>query len=449
MLERVRPPGPPQQLLLGSFRDFARDPTGFLLRNARTYGDLIHYHIGPMYVYQVNHPDLIAEVLLHKKQSFMKERMTREMSLFLGSGLVTSEGGLWKRQRKTIAPVLKYKQIAHYANVMVALSQRFASQLGDGEHRDIHSDIMKVTLSIVAQTLFETEVAEDGERIGYALIDLLNTYEQLLTTWRRFVPKQVPLALRRRIQRATAELDAVIFDLIESKRQAGCTGDDLLSRLMMARDEDGQPMSDRQVRDEIATMFLAGHETSALGLSYAIHLLCEHPEAYARVENEIATVIGDRPATAADFAELPFTTAVFREAMRLYPPVWAFGRTATEDCEVGGYPVRKGWQITISQYSMHRDSRWFDKPDGFHPERWLDGLDKRLPRFVYLPFGGGPRICIGNHFAMMMSVLVLATITQRVRFASRPGHPLVLQPTVSLRPKHGVHVSTEVRSLPS
>jgi cytochrome P450 len=305
--------------------------------------------------------------------------------------------------------------------------------------------MMHLTLDIVLDTLFgeaqvpsETEV---GEIVGLLMAGFQSNY----LTWRRMLPDWVNRAQFDSLDRARERLDAILYGIIRARREERRDRDDVLGRLIAARDEDGSRMTDRQLRDEVATLFLAGHETTALALSFALDLLARNPSAAETLEAEVDRVLGKRTARLQDVAALVYTDAVVREAMRLYPPAYAIGREALEDREVAGWVIPRGAQVLVPQWVVHRDARWFTDPDAFRPERWLDGLAERLPRFAYFPFGGGARVCVGNHFAMLEAVLALATIAQHARVRPSGAARIELSPSVTLRPKAGVHLAIERR----
>jgi cytochrome P450 len=310
----------------------------------------------------------------------------------------------------------------------------------DGEVRDVHKDMMRLTLDIVAQTLFGAEVGDHAEEVGEALEAVLAIVADPLEL---FVPllKHLPTPKRRRFDRAVTRLDAIIYRLIEERRKAGAAhADDLLSMLLHAQDEDGSRMSDKQLRDECLTLFLAGHETTALNLSWTWLLLSGDAAVNAKLRSEVDEVLGDRPATFADLPKLRYTGHVVAESLRLYPPAWSMGREARWDVDIGGYRIRRGQQVWFCPWAIQRDPRWFEAPDAFRPERWEGDLAKRLPRFAYFPFGGGPRQCIGQAFAQMEAVLLLATLARAFDVEVLPEPPAIAQPSVTLRPKHGLRV---------
>jgi len=298
-----------------------------------------------------------------------------------------------------------------------------------------------VTMAIVVESLFGAELSADTEQVGQAIAELMVAFERFLGLAARFQPPAwVPTRANRRLRIAAGQIDALVLRVIEQRKRDGAQGDDLLSLLIQARDEDGGGMSDRQVRDEAVTLFLAGHETTALALSYALYLLARHPTRQAQLADEVARVLGGRPATFEDLPALSFTENVVLESMRLYPPAWAIARQAVEPVEIGGFQLPRGAEFVMSPFVVHRDPRWFPDPEAFDPDSWRDDFARQLPRFAYFPFGGGPRVCIGNRFAMMEAKLVLAGLIQRFRFETTSDAALALQPSVTLRPRDGVRL---------
>ena len=426
--------------------EYLRDPLGFNRRAKEEYGDVVWLRLGNLRTYLVSHPEQIEYVTRTHADNFMKDRMTRWLIPLVGEGLLTSEDAYWRRQRKLAQPSFQHQQIERYGSVMVEQTERMLETWQEGEVRDPHTDLMRLTLGIVARTLFDAELQGDAETVGHSLEIVMNHFMSPMR-WFRFLD-HLPLPSSRRYWRAIGQLDAIIYKIIKAHRDEGRDRGDLLSRLLAARDEEGGGMTDRQLRDEVVTLVLAGHETTALVLFYIFYLLDRSPQVDERLAAELRAVLGDRSPTAADVPNLRYTEWVVREAMRLYPPAWGIAREALADCEIGGYHVPKGTQLFLTQWLVHRDGRWFDDPEVFRPERWDNDLIKRLPRCAYFPFGDGPRICIGNHFAMMEAVLILATIARRYRLSVEPGQTLELLPSVTLRPKRGLHVRLHARDRP-
>jgi cytochrome P450 len=434
---RTNPPGPRNLPLIGALLPFRKDPLGFLVENRVLYGDVVAYRFGPAAIVQLNNPDDIDAVLLHKQMH--KDEITRRLSSLLGNGLVNSEGDFWRRQRKLAAPAFQRKHIDAYADTMVACTNAWLDKLGADAVRDVHHEMMGLTHEIVLRTLLGTSVPADEEGVGDSIGVYMTEFQSESQGWRRLLPHWVPTPGRRLMTRSKASIDGIVHKVIAEKRTRPTEASDVLSRLLAARDDDGQPMSDAQLRDEAVTFFVAGHETTALALTYVFHLLGQHPQVLQKLVDEVDG-LGKRALTAADEAALPYTRAVVTESMRVLPPVWAIGREAQADTEIGGWAIPKGTEFFLAQYVVHRDPRFFQDSEKFEPERWLDGLEKRLPRCAYFPFGGGPRICIGNHFAMLEAILCLATIVQRTRFEAAPSKPLRLIPSVTLRPATPVNV---------
>jgi cytochrome P450 len=447
MAEGRIPPGPKGSWLLGSLSEFRRDMLGFFTRLAREYGDCASYRLGNRHLCLVSHPDLIEHILTHGSKSFSKRTYVLQLlEPIVGNGLLTSEGDFWLRQRRLAQPAFSRQRIAEYGPIMVAVSQRYVDRLQPGESRDLHADMMRLALEIVTKALFDADVTSDAGEVGAALeVVMENFIRRWESLWQ--LPEWWPTPSNIRRRRAVRRLDAIVYRFIHERRQSGAAGNDLLSRLLQARDVagDGTGMTDLQLRDELMTLFLAGHETTANAMAWTWYLLGQNPEKEAKLADELERVLAGRPPTVEDIARLPYTEAVVQESLRLYPPAYGFGRIASEDCQVGEFLIKKGTTAIMSQWVTHRDPRFFDEPDAFRPERWLDGLAKRLHRYAYFPFGGGARQCIGNTFAMMEAVLILATIVPRYRFVLVPGHAVVPRPVVTLRPEHGIKAVVEAR----
>jgi cytochrome P450 len=441
----LRPPGPSGTYLLGNLPDFARDVLGFHTRCRDEFGDVVQLKIGPRTIYLLNNPALIHEVLVSNHRNFIKHSFFwRHVRAIFGHGLLTSEGESWLQQRRLMAPAFHRERIASYGQTMIAYTERMLDQWPAASTRNVHHDLMGVTLEIVAKVLFDADVGRDAEAIGRAF-DAVT--DEIAARFRRpvFIPDWVPLPGNFRYRAGVRALDRLVYRIIAEHHASGARGGDLLSMLMNVRSESGERMNDRQLRDEAITLLLAGHETTALVLSWTFYLLSLHPDAQLRLHDELDQTIGNRAPEPGDLSALRFTENVVLESMRLYPPAYGIGREAVEDCEIGGYFVPAGTTIFMSAWVLHRDPRWFDDPLTFRPERWQDGLADRLPRHAYMPFGGGPRICIGNSFAMMEAVLILATIARRFRVKPVTNEPVIPFPTITLRPRGGVHLLTQSR----
>ncbi len=436
---RIRPPGPKGAWIVGNTFQYLRDPLGFLLAAVRDHGDVVRLRLADTTAYLLGHPEPIDQVMRQQAHLMVKDRVTRGLVPLVGHGLLTSEGDTWRRHRALAQPAFGHAQVQHYGRVMVEHTERMLDRWSPGVPFDVHPEMMRLTLGIVARCLFGADLEAESAVIGRSLETVMDHF--LSPTQWFPIRDSLPLPSTIRFRRAIGRIDAIVLRLIAERRRSGDDPGDMLSRLLAARDETGRGLTDRQVRDECVTLILAGHETTALALSFTFDLLARHPEADARLAAELVDVLGDRSPTPDDVPRLPYTTWVVRESMRLYPPAWAVGREALQDVEVGGYLAPRGTQFFVSQWVMHRDARYFNAPDQFRPERWDGDLIRRLPRCVYFPFGEGPRICIGNHFAMMEAVLLLATIARRHRLSrTEPDRPLRLSPSVTLRPADPVQV---------
>jgi cytochrome P450 len=442
----ARPPGPRINLplavvgqLLPGLARF--DPLAFGLNNARQFGDIAYYRVGPLRVYQLNHPDLARQILVEQHEKFVKPRLVKQaFGPFAGEGLFTSDGALWKQQRKLMQPAFHYGRLAVYGGVTVAHAQALAASFRDGAVRDVDADMTRLTLGIVVESLFGSDVSRDAERIGRAMVAVLDAVNQRLNSPLK-IPAWVPTPRNVREKRALVKLDAILQRLIDERRASSASRDDLLSVLLAAVDDvSGTGMSDRQLRDEMMTLFLAGHETTANALAWTWYLLSRHPEVEATLLDELDRVLAGRAPAFADLTRLPYTEMVVREAMRLYPPAPGFAREPIEDVVLGGYAVPKGSLVSVNTYALHRDPRFFPDPDRFDPERFAPGWEERIPRYAYLPFGGGPRVCIGNGFAMMEARLILAAIAREWRLSLDPPQAIAPVQLVTIRPSRPVRM---------
>jgi cytochrome P450 len=438
------PPGPSNGLKrwsLGPLNN--RDPLKYFAGLMREYGDFVSLRILNFRILLLNHPDHIEDVLVNHPRKFIRGRVLLANKRVFGRGLLTSEGDFWLRQRRLAQPAFHRARIAGYASTMVEFTERLLHEWQDGEERDIHAEMMRLTLQIVGKTLFDADVECDAQDIGKSMELLL----ELSANFRRtiFIPHWVPTPTNFRLERAIRQIEKVLYRMIAEKRASGRDSGDLLSMLLAAQDEDGSRMTDQQLRDEAITLFLAGHETTANTLSWTWWLLAQNPAVEAKLQAELRTVLAGRAPSLDDLPKLVYTNQIITESMRLYPPAWGTARTAIEDHEIAGYAVPKGSGVSFAQWTVHRDARWYDAPDEFRPERWEGDLLKRIPRFAYFPFGGGPRQCIGNTFALMETALTLATIAQQYRFRLVEGHPVVPLASITLRPRYGIRVVLESR----
>lgn len=442
----IWPTGPKGLPFLGNILAFGRDQLGFFTTCARTYGDVVKLDFAGWPCLLVSDMDAIEQILVKDHRNFIKtELMWRHVRALFGKGLLTSEGELWQKQRRLAAPPFAGQQLLGYGDDMVALTQNMLKGWEDGNVFDVHPKMMGLTLRVAAKSLFDSEVEQDIMDVDHALNDLIVEMEARFK--RPFlIPDGLPLPGHLRYRRAIRTVERVVGRMIAERRGKDLADrPDFLSRLMAARDEAGNPMSDALLRDEAITLLLAGHETTALVLSWTLHLLGQNPDVLARLGMEIAEVVGEHPARTDDLPRLKYAESVILESMRLYPPAWVIGRESTGPFEIGGQTFPAGTTIFISQWVLHHDKRYFEDPESFRPERWRNDLAKRLPRFAYMPFGGGPRVCIGQRFAMMEAILILTTIAQRFAVEWLSEHRISPFPSITLRPKGGVWVKLQER----
>jgi cytochrome P450 len=441
-------PAPRGLPISGHLLAFRRDPLGFLQRAAEQHGDVVHFRFGPRrHLYLLTNPDHIKEVLVTKQAHFRKAKGLQVARAVVGDGILTSEGQKHMRQRRLMQPAFHRERIAAYADAMVRQGTAMMAGWKDGDIRDVHEDMMKVTLAIITETMFGKGLTEGVDKIGRA-IEIGLQYVSNKASAMIDIPLGVPTPQNRKFEEAAETLDKTIYAIIEERRRSGEEGrDDLLAMLLAARDEeDGRGMTDEQVRDEVMTIFVAGHETTANTMSWIWYLLATHPEAERKLWAELDEVLGGRPPTAEDVPRLVYTNQIISETLRLYPAAWVINREVVDEVEIGGHVYQPGETLMMSQYVMHRSRRYFDNPDQFIPERFSGDLLKRIPAFAYFPFGGGPRICIGNNFALMEAALLLATIAQRFRLRlAEPGQRVEPEPLVTLRPKNGLMMRLEAR----
>ena len=430
---------------MGVMREFNRDSLGFVTR-CKDFGDVVRTRFLYVHAVFLYNPNDIEELLTTNAKGFRKAQSLRSpfFHRLVGNGLVTSEGDFWRRQRRLAQPAFHRQRISSYGDVMVAYTKRAIDSWRNGERRDIASDMTRLTLEIVVKTLFNSDVSNDADHVREMLTTVVKPFaSQATLKW--ILDNRLPTPGHRRYFNAVSEIDRIVFRIIAERRAVKSDEGDLLSMLLQAQDEDGSQMTDAQLRDEVMTIFLAGHETTALALSWSWYLLATHPEVEKKFHAEIDEVLQGRTPTVEDMRRLPFTEMIAKETMRLYPPAYAIGREALEETEIGGFRVPKKSQLFVFPWVTHRDERYFENPDSFDPERWTPERAEQIPKYAYFPFGAGPRQCIGNYFAMLEIVLLLATIGQRFRFSLAPDHKVEVLPVLSLRPKDGIKVMVEER----
>ena len=440
------PPTVPLKWLDGRFPMLRRDRIEFLGELAKL-GDVTHFRMGPFTVYFANHPDLVRDILVVNAHKFVKGRALQRARTLLGNGLLTSEGAFHLRQRRMMQPPFHRDRIAEYSRVMTAFAAEMADEWRDGETRDIAHEMMRLTLRIVAKTLFDTDVTRDADQVGRSLTVIVDMFNLLLLPFSEVLEK-LPFPQSIRLRRARKTLDNIIYKIIDERRRDGSDHGDLLSMLLLAHDEDdGGQMTDEQVRDEALTLFLAGHETTANALTWTWYLLSQNPEAEAKLHEELDRVLAGRVPSLEDIPQLKYTECVLAESMRLFPPAWAAGRMATEPHEVGGYEIPAGSTVLVSQYILQRDPRFWDDVDKFIPESWQSQSIKEAgQKNIYFPFGGGIRRCIGESFAWAEGILLVATIARKWKLRLDPAQKVAAKPLITLRPKFGMKMTISARS---
>jgi cytochrome P450 len=415
---------------------FRRDPTAALAGLKQQFGDVATFRLGRRRLYLISHPDLVRDVFVTHHRNFIKSYALQRARVLLGQGLLTSEGEFHLRQRRLAQPSFHRDRVAAMAATMARLAGETADGWRAGMEVDAGAEMNRMTLAIAGETLLGAQVAEEADEIRVALTDALGLFNRLHNPFGELLDR-LPVPGTLRMRRARARLDETVYRVIAQRRASGEERDDLLGMLLASRDEegDGGGMTDEQLRDELLTLFLAGHETTANALGWCWHLLAQHPEAEARLHDELRAVLGGRPPSAADYPRLPFTRAVLAEAMRVRPPAWTIGRQPLQDYDAGGYRIRAGSIVLMSPWVIHRDPRWWSDPEAFRPERWMEpDFEASLPRFAYFPFGGGIRKCIGEGFAWMEGVLSLAALASRWRLRLVDGAKVVAEPRITLRP---------------
>ncbi|RCG27251.1 cytochrome P450 [Sphaerisporangium album] len=431
--EPVRPVPASRTPLLGNLPEFARDPLAFFTRLRDDHGDMVEWRLGRQRCLFLARPDHVGEVLAGAESTFVHAQMPPTFLQLHGEGMVNSSGDAWRRKRALVQPAIRPRQVRAYARTMAQCAEEFADGLKAGERLDIRRHMLKLTQRIAVRTLFGTDTAEQEATVGRTMEVAQREIGAELGGFASMVPSWVPTPGRLRLKAAITELDAEVLRLIKAHKQSAGEREDLISRLMTARDEQGRSLTDREVRDEAVTLYVAGHETTGTTLTWAWYLLSDHPEVLAKLAGEAREVFQDRFPDHDDYPRLTYTQQVIKETLRLYPPVWLVYAHATERSTVGGVRIPAGSRVYTSPWVTHRDPRWFPDPEEFRPERWTDAFDATLPAHAWFPFGGGPRACPGARFALVESVLVLATVARRFSLRVDPGEipakaALTLQP---------------------
>jgi cytochrome P450 len=440
------PPGPRGLPVVGQAWALTRDPLGFLARAAREHGDLVHFRIGGIDAYYLAHPDYIREVLFAQRAAFTLSPLREKLVPVLGLGLFTSKGELHARQRRLMQPVFRKSRIDAYAACMTDLSRRAGDRWRAGAEIDLSDEMMRLTLGIAAKALFDHEIADDSDIISHNLEILLEYFTRLMSPFLR-LSLALPLPSTRRFRAAVRDLDAVIYRMMERRAANPSEGEDLLALLMRATDDDTKvQMTPKQLRDELVTLMIAGHETSANVIAWTLYLVAQAPEVDRQLHGEAHALLAGRGGfTAADADRMPYARKVLSEGLRLFPPGWFIGREALADVAIGPWTIPRGGVVLMSQYLMQRDARFYDAPERFLPERWTREFMEKLPRGAYFPFSGGDRHCIGEGFAWQEALLIVATLIQRWRFELVDGERIVPRPSVTLRPDRPIRMRVYAR----
>jgi cytochrome P450 len=437
-------PGPFGHPLLGSTPALRRAPLRTLTESWCEYGDVVRFRLGgPFIGHLLVHPDAVKIVLQENHTNYSKVPWYNDkFKSLIGEGLFTSEGSVWLRQRRLAQPAFHRQRLAALGTIMTDAAEELLQQwepLTDtGRQIDVRAEMMRLAMTVVARALLGGDVSREAETIGHAIdIAIDYTFQRIQSYFD--LPGRFPLPSTRRFERARAELDTIVYRIIAERRADAGDRGDLLSMLLAARDADtGEGMSDTQVHDEVMTIFLAGHETTAVALTWAWYILSRHPQVAERLRAELREVLGGRAPTVEDLPALKYTEMVMQETLRLYPPAWLMTRMGRDDDEIMGYHIPARTPIYLCQYLTHRHPAFWDNPEGVDPERFSPERSVDRPRWAYFPFGGGPRQCIGSAFALMEAQLALATIAQHCRLDLVPGQRIVLDPKITLRPRYGL-----------
>lgn len=431
------PPRPVGHLLFGNAEAFQKEPLAFVIRMAKEHGDVFRFRILHEDWYFVAHPTLAYDVTTKRPELFHKPRVARRIwRLFLGKGILVADGPEWKKAQRLMLPGFHKRRVEAYGETMVAYTQQMLRGWQSGERRDFREDMTELTLRIVGKTLFDADITADAGLIG----DGMRTIQEMLVEHINLplpLPRWWPSPGNRRKIRAIENIEKILYRLIRERRADGTDHGDVLSMLVYAKGEDGEPMTDVELRDQAMTLVFAGHETTAHALTWMWYLLAKHPEVTAKLRAQITAAVGDGPLTVEKLAEVPYLEQVVKESMRFLPSVWSFMREPTEDVVVGDFRIPKGAPIMISPYVLHHDERFHPEPEVFRPERWTKEYERGLPKGAYMPFSLGPRICMGHAFAMMESKLILGTCVQRAEPHVAPGYEPEHKAQLSLHPGDG------------
>jgi cytochrome P450 len=445
---RAVPPGPRGYPLVGVLPHLLRDSIGFLTETAQQYGDVASMRLGPQRLYMLNHPDHIKHVLQTNNRSYRKGLNFRVLKVMFGDGLGTSDGEFWLRQRRLTQPAFHHQRLAAMASKMVAstneLVERWQGFTPKTQQFDVVEEMKYLTQQIIVTTMFSSSIKEDTKAVCAELDLALKCLNRSL--WLSALPNRL-IPGYRQLEQALERLDKVLYRIIDESRRSNEDRGDFLSMLLQVRDEDtGEGMSDKQVRDEVMTLFFAGHETAATTVSWIFHYLAQHTEVEAQLHAEVDSVLGGRTPTFQDLPQLAYTKRVMEETLRLQSPVWGIFRTPIVDDVINGYRIPAGSIVLLSPFGIHRSPAFWEQPEQFDPDRFLPENSANRPRYAYVPFGAGPRLCMGNHFALMETQIILAMVAQRYRLQSVPGHPVEPSISLMLRARHGIRMTLEPRT---
>lgn len=445
------PPGPKGNLILGNALGFVKDPINFMMKNTDAWGDIIYFRFFHYKTYFINHPDYIQQVMQENNRKYVKSPGYNPLKLLIGNGIFTSEGNFWLKQRRMYQPAFNKDNIKIYSNAVIESSNALIQRWEMFNQKDIpiniSQEMMKITLEIIGKTLFSTDVSSVTNTVWHSLTLALKFINNR-TKYNPFnLPISFPTPNNLRFAKALRLLDNVIFEIIEKRRKSSFQYDDLLSRLMNSRDEESvTQMDDKQLRDEVMTVFLAGHETSANVLTWTLYFLSKYPETEYKVYEEIKNNLGERIVVYDDLPKFVYTTQVLKEIMRLYPPVWLLGRQSIEEDFIDGFKIPKGMHLRISPYVLHRHPKFWNNPEKFDPDRFVNDKEKKLHKFAYIPFGAGPRLCIGQNFAMIEMLIITLLIVQKYKLALVPDQSTEIGQLITLRPKYDILITLKNRN---
>ena len=442
-------PGPRGHFLLGNLSTFKRDPIGMLLDLHHEFGDVVRNRLGPYVTHAVIHPDFVKYILQDNYKNYVRGKFYARFKLFFGDGLLTMDGPAWLQHRRIAQPLFHRRTVEEVATIITtattAMLERWEAHTAHGAPVDMVPEMMRLTLSILGQTILGLDISDAAPEVGQAVRVGLRAMMPAASL-NEMIPPWIPTPYNRQVRRAQRTLHQIVDRVIAEHRRGDRDSTDLVALLLASRDEEtGAGLSDREVHDEVMTIFLAGHETTGTGLAWSLYAIAKHPEVRRKLEAEVDTVLSGRTPTLEDLPRLPYSRMVVEESLRVYPPIWGFTRDAVAEDEIGGYHIPAGSSIFLSPYITHRHPAFWDNPDAFDPERFAPEQAAARPRFAYFPFGGGPRKCIGNHLALLQMQLAVAMIAQRYHLHPLPGHPVQHGALVSLHPLHGIRMRVRSR----